>query len=206
MVKIIMNTLIVEKVSKIFINNKIVSANEASYLKYGLYLIMSSVNTFFAIRVISFLFGKVIESIVFSGSFFIIRSLCGGYHCKNSIKCFLTTLTIYFLFALGIFLPKNIMYIAVFILSVLGIISILFLAPITNINNVVSLRRQKISKMAVIVFCISHIVSLLCIKNVIGIEIIYAVSYALAAVGLMLIIERIRLNLLSKNKLIDRTF
>lgn len=190
MVKTIMNTLIVEKVSKIFINNKIVSANEASYLKYGLYLIISSVNTFFAII--------VIESIVFSVSFFIIRSLCGGYHCKSSIKCFFTTLTIYFLFVLGTFLPKDRMHITVFVLSSLGIISILFLAPITNINNVVSVRRQKISKIAVIVLCILHIVSLLCIKNVIGIEIKYAVSYTLAAVGLMLIIERIRLTLLSK--------
>lgn len=206
MVKTIMNTLIVEKVSKIFINNKIVSANEASYLKYGLYLIISSVNTFFAIIVISFLFGKVIESIVFSVSFFIIRSLCGGYHCKSSIKCFFTTLTIYFLFVLGTFLPKDRMHITVFVLSSLGIISILFLAPITNINNVVSVRRQKISKIAVIVLCILHIASLLCIKNVIGIEIKYAVSYTLAAVGLMLIIERIRLTLLSKNRLIDRIF
>ncbi|MCH5296096.1 MAG: accessory gene regulator B family protein [Ruminococcus sp.] len=199
-----MNRLIVEKVSKIFIDNKIVSENEESYLKYGLYLIISSVNTFISIIIISFLFGKVIVSIVFSCSFFVIRSLCGGYHCKSSFKCYITTLFVYFMFVLGTYLQQNIMFITTFLTSAFGIISILILAPITNINNLVSKKRQMISKTIVIILCVLHIVSLLYFKNIIGLDIRYAVSYTLAVVGVMLIIEKIRLSLFNNhNNLID---
>lgn len=150
--------------------------------------------------VISTLFNLTFLSLIFSISFFSIRSLCGGYHCDSSVKCYFTTLGIYIIFVAISFLPHQIINSFNFTASIIGILFILFLAPMESINNEVSFRRLKKCKFCVMCICGVHtaLLFILQMKSVIMLK--YPISFSLLVTGVMLIIGKKSTSVVKKQK------
>lgn len=196
-----MNEIIVRKLSHIFLKNNIVSIENKEYFEYGLYLIVSSLTTFFSIMLLSIFFNKILVSLLFSFTFFITRSICGGYHCKTSLKCFITSVCVYLLFISGTFLPQNSVVKINYIIMITGALIIFIFAPVVNINNPVSDSRKKNCKIISSIICIISIVLLLVLNSDKYYQIVYVFSYSLFITGIMIIIEKINhlVNAISKS-------
>ena len=182
-----MTARIIQKITSKFIEDKIIFSSNLEIFKYGLLLIISSLKIFAIIFIFSIIFGKVALSTAFSICFFIIRSLCGGYHCSNSKRCFITSILIYFIFVLCSYLPitalENFNYIA----SVIGTVSIIIFAPIESKNNKVSLKRKKKCKVISVCICVFHIAFLIFLH--IDILQLYPLSFSLFTTGNLLLLE-----------------
>ena len=150
--------------------------------------------------VISILFNLTFLSLVFSISFFSIRSLCGGYHCNSSVKCYFTTLGIYIIFLAISFLSHQIINTFNFIASIIGILLIFFLAPMASINNKVSLRRLKKCKFYVVSICGVHAALLFIFQTQSVIMLKYPISFSLLVTGIMLLIGKKSTSVVKKQK------
>lgn len=150
--------------------------------------------------VISTFFNLTFLSLIFSISFFSIRSLCGGYHCSSSAKCYFTTLGIYIIFVAISFLPHQIINNFNFIASIIGILLIFFLAPMESINNKVSLQRLKKCKFYVVCICGVHTALLFILQTKLFIMLKYPISFSLLVTGIMLLIGKKSTSVVKKQK------
>lgn len=131
--------------SKKFIFYKIIHPNDYEIYKYGFELFFSLLLTVIIIFVISFFFEKMFETLLYLIGFFTVRIICGGYHAKHHISCFITSLLTYCLFLLFYNLITKDEYSFIFIVLMISIsaIIILIFTPIEHPNNPMSLYRKK---------------------------------------------------------------
>lgn len=194
-----MNSYLAKVISDYFYKNNIISSEKLPFFEYGLYLIVSSLTTFLSIMLLSVLFGKFLISLVFSLSFFIIRSLCGGYHCTNSAKCYFVSLLIYLIFVFGSSFSTCFIESFLLVATFIGIVVIILLSPISNKNNEVSDTRKHKSKFIVLCICFIHILFLIICSSPELLLFKYAISYSIAGTAMLLIVEKIRLLIAQKN-------
>lgn len=119
-----------EKLADVLIKNDITKDQDKDVLVYGL-----SVGTELAFNIITtvvlgMMFGLVLESLVFLGSFSFIRTYAGGYHCKKAINCYLMSSGVIIL-VLGVikFTPEGYMHFLGIAMLLIAIPVLLKLAP-----------------------------------------------------------------------------
>lgn len=183
------------KIAKIFEKQNIITFNEIPSYSYGLELLISTTITIVVIISISLFTGYILDTLFFLFGFIIFRVLCGGYHAKHHISCFLTTLVNYLLFMLLIHFCKSasVSEIMISILNFIATLLIFKFAPIENINNPLSNSQIKIkktkSRTAIIGFCLF---SLFCLKFHFGVRYILSMSIGIFSVGLSLVGAKIQ--------------
>lgn len=129
----LMYAKLASSISKTLLKKAIITTEEFEVVEYGLnYLLQTS-----SYLLIFIAAGWVLEvfwgSIGFILSFFIIRSCCGGIHCKSEWQCFTISLLMY---GLNIFILKH--YYGIYIYHLFfwsSISSILILGPIDHENK-----------------------------------------------------------------------
>ena len=57
--------------------------------EYAIYIVLSAILHIVTIIILGVCFDMLFESIVFYGSFILIRKFAGGYHAKTPIRCYL---------------------------------------------------------------------------------------------------------------------
>lgn len=83
------------KIARYIFNN---DSNEEKIELYGfaIYIVNSSLLHIGTLLVIGWLFGMVVESVIFYVSFIAIRKFAGGYHAMTPLRCYLfSTITIF---------------------------------------------------------------------------------------------------------------
>ena len=108
---------------------------------YGCEAIISSIVNIGVAMMISFIFGRVLEGIIFMAVFALLRRYTGGYHADTHFKCIVTFNTI-LVFALVLvsmesrlepsFLNSNILTASIASISLIGIFA---MAPVENENK-----------------------------------------------------------------------
>ena len=114
--------------------NGICNSDEIEKVEYGTVVLLSTLIGFGSIFIIGLIFGKLLETLVFSLIFSILRSFTGGYHATTPLKCNLTYISCYLstiLFS-EIFEKRIISNIIILLFSV---ISIFLFSPIENKNK-----------------------------------------------------------------------
>ena len=76
--------------------NGICNSDEIEKVEYGTIVLLSTLIGFGSIFIIGLIFGKLLETLVFSLIFSILRSFTGGYHATTPLKCNLTYISCYF--------------------------------------------------------------------------------------------------------------
>lgn len=133
------------KIARYIFNN---DSNEEKIELYGfaIYIVNSSLLHIGTLLVIGWLFGMVVESVIFYVSFIAIRKFAGGYHAMTPLRCYLfSTITIFISLLLLQQLSnfsKAITYVFIFI-ELISIICIIVLSPLDSGNKPISNKKEK---------------------------------------------------------------
>lgn len=113
---------------------------------FAIYIVNSSLLHIGTLLVIGWLFGMVVESVIFYVSFIAIRKFAGGYHAMTPLRCYLfSTITIFISLLLLQQLSnfsKAITYVFILI-ELISIICIIVLSPLDSGNKPISNKKEK---------------------------------------------------------------
>jgi accessory gene regulator B len=159
-----------ERISYFLQSERLIRQEDRKVYAYGFEILLSTVLNLFAVGVIAFLSGRLLESICYLAAFIPLRSLIGGFHAKNHSRCFLILMMVYgaFLFLLKNF-PDAHFGPAVFICGICSTIIVFFLAPVADANKPLSSSEkkafQKKSRIAVIAYTLATMLAFTCITE-----------------------------------------
>lgn len=135
------------KASHTLIRLNIVKKSEIDVYTYGFELLIS---TFMSVTVILFLsifFNAFKDTCYFLIGFIVTRLICGGFHAKKNLTCFLTTLFNYAFFLFVVLsLNKDFENYIMLVGTIVSCSFILFFSPCANQNNPMSEYRKKQNK------------------------------------------------------------
>ena len=148
-------------VSQKFVFYKIIHQNDYEIYKYGFELFFSLFLTVIIIFVISLFLGKTLETFLYLIGFFSIRVVCGGYHAKHHISCFVTSLLTYvfFLYLHQLIIKDEYKLIFIILMLSISVPIILAFTPIEHPNNPMSVYRKKKNKKIGIILSVLIVVA-----------------------------------------------
>jgi len=117
---------------------------------YAAYIVLSSLFHFATIAILGLILNVLLESIIFYGSFVLIRKFAGGYHAKSPARCYAFSVISGTTILVLLYFLKHIsnLYIEVCLLM-LGIgfcVVISIFAPVENANNPLNIPEKRIYK------------------------------------------------------------
>lgn len=181
------------KLTSFFIAKNCINENEKDIYLYSFEIFLATIINLFMIFSIGIIFNFVIETIIFSATFMMLRGKNGGMHAKNHLTCVISLITIFFI------LIAIVNFIDVSILKPLGFCMILVyllisykIAPIDCENKSIDVeQRRKLRKELRTV----NIVLILIFSILFYIEQItysFVMSYASFAVALLLFLGYVK--------------
>ena len=132
----------------------LVNREDVSIYTYGLEVLISTAFSFLTILVIGLLFSALFEAVFFLSVLVVLRRFTGGYHAKTYIGC---NLSCSLLFITSLFLNRVLSFnlVALIIIHFLGLIIILLIAPVENINKPLSLSKRRVNKKRAVIACLA---------------------------------------------------
>lgn len=168
-------------------NNIITFENREAY-SYGIELFLFKSSLYIIVLIIALITHTLIPSVVFVISYTLLRQYSGGYHCKTAEMCMIVSIFMYLFFLLVYKLDYENTKIFFLISSCMSLIPIAVFSPVENINNPLTLKeKQKYHIIAAIVAVILTALMLLNYYFTVN-NIFYAVSYALTADAVLIIL------------------
>lgn len=159
-----------EKISQAIVQKLIklgtISKDEFEIYKYGFELIVSLLLTTITIVLVSIVINKFVDTLLYLAGFFCVRAICGGYHAKHHLTCFITTLFSYFVFLiLNYNCSKfNIIY-AIVLMTIISLVLIMAFAPVEHPDNPMTEFRKKRNRLLSVILsafiCMISFVSLI---------------------------------------------
>ncbi len=134
--------------------------------EYAIYIVLSAILHIVTIVVLGLCFNMLIESVVFYGSFILIRKFAGGYHAKTPIRCYLFS-AMSNIIVLSAIKNTRIEYIFKFkitigLIMIFSLILILVLSPISSENKILNDKEKKIygriSKLNTIILFVAFVI------------------------------------------------
>lgn len=132
----------------------LVNREDVSIYTYGLEVLISTAFSFLTILVIGFLFSALFEAVLFLSVLVVIRRFTGGYHAKTYIGC---NLSCSLLFVISLFLNSVLSFnlVVLIIIHVSGIVIVMLIAPVENVNKPLSLSKRIVNKRRATVACLT---------------------------------------------------
>lgn len=141
-----------KKVADVLIEKEISKSEHKDLVVYGLSAGIELVFNIITTILLGFLFGLILESIVFLISFSFLRTYAGGYHCQKAINCYLTSNGIMVLvMAIVKFTPKEHIIIIGCILLLMSIPVLLKFAPMETPSKPLNQDERKYYRKKVVV-------------------------------------------------------
>lgn len=137
--------MITEHIIIILKQNKLINSKDEAIVQYGLNGLLSTLFSFCTIILIGLYCNCLMESIIFTISFFFLRIYAGGYHASTPLKCYGTSIAIsitVFHFIHNLKLETTILTF-IFILSS---ITLLLLSPVDTANKLLDQEEYKVYK------------------------------------------------------------
>lgn len=149
--------------SQKFVFYKIIHENDYEIYRYGFELFFSLLLTVIIIFIISFFLEKMFETFLYLIGFFIVRIICGGYHAKHHISCFITSLLTYclFLFLYNLIIKDKFSLFFIVLMILISVLIILVFTPVEHPNNPMSIYRKKKNRRRGFILSISIFVTFL---------------------------------------------
>lgn len=162
-----MFTTQMEKVANILIEKKISKSEDKDLVVHGLSIGLELCFNIITTIILGYLFGMVLESIVFLVSFSFIRTYAGGYHCQKAINCyFLSSGIVILVLTIVKFTPKEYIFSTSMILLFFLMPIFIKLAPMETLSKPFDEEERKYyRKKTVIHLCIECTVILILFLN-----------------------------------------
>lgn len=151
--------------------------------EYAIYVVLSAILHVVTIIILGVCFDMLFESIVFYGSFILIRKFAGGYHAKTSVRCYMFSVlsTSFILVVMRIILIVDSLLImcGLLLLGLICVILICMLSPIDTDNNPLNNREKTVYKTisviaSVTIFLVSYVLMFCSLINI-GVSLIFGV-------------------------------
>lgn len=169
--------------------NKIIDINNQEIYSYGLELLLFKFTLYAIILIISLLTDTFLISLIFTASYMLLRQYTGGYHCKTSEACMITSILIYTFMLLLYNLEFYSQGLLLMILILISFLIILIKAPIENENN--PLEKYELKKYRVLSLILSTVLTILSVLLFyFNFQVLsFSISYALTADAVLLLIS-----------------
>lgn len=150
------------RIASYFVKMNVAKEEDEELYIYGLQTILSSVFSILFIGLLSIIFGKILESIIYLSSFILLRRYTGGYHAKKYWTCFCITVISYIInMVIGHYIIEYGEYLMIYLLFFICIIVIVLLAPIANKNRPIA--ESQIGHFKKINRCLCIFFTILCV-------------------------------------------
>jgi accessory gene regulator B len=128
-----------KRISSIFIDKKIITADDEATYAYSFEILLATIMNFVAMVIVALCFGRIIEAVLFSVGFIPFRMLNGGYHAKTHWGCLLMLLTFE-----GMLFAALIFNIYMYCFPVIALISFClpFVNTLNNPGNILSEKKK----------------------------------------------------------------
>ncbi len=116
--------------------------------KYAIYILISAIFHIITVILLGIFFNMPIESIVFYCSFIAIRKFAGGYHAKNSTRCYLFSIVSSIIILCSIALINSInscvVMIMLTVIELFCVVLIFMISPLDTENNPLNSNEKKV--------------------------------------------------------------
>ena len=182
-----MLTKLSKKICIQLVNNNKITDDEKELYVYGVFLLLSGILSTLIIILFGFIFGCLLETIVFYISFRGIRDYAGGYHANTEIRCqLLTTLTFLSSTYIISISDRLIFQKIIIVLSIIAIPIIIIFSPLDTPSKPLDTdEKKKYRKISLII--------LSAITFIIIISIIFGIKLLIVPCCMSLILESILL-------------
>ena len=161
---------------------------------YSFEIMLSTLQSFFALAVLALVFGTVLETTIFLAGFVPLRLIAGGYHAKNHFRCFLILMFVYSSLLMTLsYLPLEYM-VAVIITSCLvsGVLVFLFAPSEDNNKPITSEETTRFRKKSRIAIACNSVVLVVITVFVTDKKYALSLAFGIITVGLSLLANRIK--------------
>lgn len=150
-----MISIVAEKIYNYLDQNKCINKEKDIYI-YGLKLFVSTCIGTGILLFIGLISNHFIEAIIFEIIISSSRSIMGGYHAKTHTTCIISYVG---MFIIGIiWLNYHVFnFEEIFGLSIISIITTVFLSPIENVNKILSIKKKKLYKVYSMLYSLIYI-------------------------------------------------
>ncbi|MCL2222977.1 MAG: accessory gene regulator B family protein [Oscillospiraceae bacterium] len=197
-----MLTLVSKKIASSFVAQGIISNEDSEVYEYGLELLLSTLINLLFIIIASIISGTTVLSALFLVGFIPLRTLAGGYHAKNHMRCFAILAVVYFAFlAILVYLPLVYRLPVIIVGTLISALLVFLLSPSEDKNKplsderVIILRRK--SRVAVTVYAV--LIGTLT-ASVYDTRFAFALSFGVIVVGASLLANFVKNKISQQNK------
>lgn len=175
-------------ISLMLIANKIITFENREAYSYGIELFLFKTSLYIIVAVIAIITNTLIPSAIFVVSYTLLRQYNGGYHCKTAEMCMIISIFMYLIFLLLYKLDYGNIKKFFLISSCISLLPIAVFSPVENINNPLTVKEKR--KYHIISVAIAVIlVGIMMFGHIFDVNnIFYAISYALTADAVLIIL------------------
>lgn len=185
----------ITRLADVLVEKGISKSEDREIVIYGLTAGVELVFNIITTIALGFLFGLVLESVIFLISFSFIRTFAGGFHCKKAINCYFMSsgIVVLALFIIK-FLPEQYVVIAGAAMLIVSIPVLLALAPIETPtkpldNEEKCYYRKKFIDNLIIEFAVILILVVVGFKNI-ALSVCLGIAVSAALVALQKVIRK----------------
>lgn len=135
-----------KRIADFYVARNIICEEEKDVYEYGTNLILSEALTFILIILISMVFFKVIDAVVFLLTFCLVRIHCGGFHADKVSVCRGTMIVTFISTVQMSSLLKSIEMRTLIALMAIGLVIMLPIIPVKHPNKVLSKKQRGSNK------------------------------------------------------------
>lgn len=135
---VFMYKFVSKRIVKYLIQEKKINNKDIDLYEYCFELLISTTVSLSAILILSLILGEFLSSVIFLGSFILVRLCCGGYHAKSHLTCFFTTMTNYFFFLIALMTLNKNNYNIINISNIFSLVLLILFSPTENEYNPLS--------------------------------------------------------------------
>ena len=189
------------KIGDNLVRSNVIEEEDAEIYIYGINQILVSILNISSALIIGWIFGVLLEMVVFMAAYIPLRSFAGGYHAKTPLRCYI--FSVIMLILVSVLIKYQFMSDAVCYAIFAGAVLIIFIfSPIEDKNKPLDKIEQKIYKERVFMIGIAELVICLVLRLINFNNLFIAITYSFVMLSIMIIIGKIK-NILTLIKIIN---
>lgn len=177
-----------ESLATLLAANRIIDIDRQECYSYGLELFLFKFTLYIIILIISLLTNTFLISLIFTASYLLLRQYTGGYHCRTSEACMITSIFIYVLMLLLYNIGICNYSVYLLICNLLSYLVVLIKSPIENENNPLEIGEIKTYRLLSIIISSAFIISGIVLHQLGLYNYIFPISFAMAADAVLILI------------------
>jgi len=131
-------------ISSFLVARRIVPGEDREVYAYSFEILLSTLQSFIALALLSIVIGAVVETMLFLAGFVPLRMIAGGYHARTHFRCFLILMFVYAAFVLALlFLPASLMLSTIMASYLFSAVLVFIIAPSEDSNKPITREETK---------------------------------------------------------------